>query len=49
MNDERLNGFPQGSIEFDHGLVMRKLPQKWHQADDFYARSQINFGENLGV
>ncbi len=41
--------FPQGSIEFDHGLVMRNLPHEWHQADDLYARSPINFDENLGV
>lgn len=26
--------FPEGSIEFDHALVMRDLPHEWHQAED---------------
>lgn len=29
--------FPNGSIEFDHGLIMRDIPHEWHQADDLYA------------
>jgi hypothetical protein len=29
--------FPKGSIEFDHGLIMRDVPHEWHQADDLYA------------
>ncbi|MGH7969828.1 MAG: DUF2071 domain-containing protein, partial [Limisphaerales bacterium] len=29
--------FPKGSIEFDHGLIMRNLPHEWQQADDLYA------------
>ncbi len=41
--------FPQGSIEFDHGLIMRNLPHEWHQADDLYALSPVSFDENLGV
>jgi hypothetical protein len=29
--------FPEGSIEFDHALVMRDLRHEWHTADDLYA------------
>ncbi len=32
--------FPEGSIQFDHALVMRNLLHEWHQADDLYALSQ---------
>jgi len=32
--------FPQGSIEFDHGLIMRDLPHEWHQAADLYSLPQ---------
>jgi len=28
--------FPQGSIEFDHALIMRNIPHEWHSADDLY-------------
>lgn len=34
--------FPQGSIAFDHGLMMRNLPHEWHQADDLYSRSPVD-------
>lgn len=27
--------FPPGSIEFDHGLIMRDIPHEWHSAADF--------------
>ena len=29
--------FPEGSIEFDHALVMRDIPHEWHKAEDLYA------------
>ena len=29
--------FPQGSIQFDHALLMRDLRHEWHKADDLYA------------
>lgn len=29
--------FPEGSIEFDHALVMRDLLHEWHKAEDLYA------------
>jgi hypothetical protein len=28
--------FPEGSIEFDHALVMRDLRHEWHTAEDLY-------------
>jgi hypothetical protein len=31
--------FPEGSIEFDHALLMRDLRHEWHQADDLYTHS----------
>jgi hypothetical protein len=33
--------FPEGSIQFDHALVMRDLAHEWHQADDMYATPRI--------
>jgi hypothetical protein len=29
--------FPAGTIEFDHGLIMRDLRHEWHQADDLHS------------
>lgn len=29
--------FPEGSIEFDHALVMRDIIHEWHKAEDLYA------------
>jgi len=31
--------FPQGSIEFDHALIMRDILHEWHKAHDLYAIS----------
>jgi hypothetical protein len=31
--------FPEGSIEFDHALVMRDILHEWHKAEDLYAVS----------
>jgi len=31
--------FPEGSIEFDHALVMRDIRHEWHKAEDLYAVS----------
>jgi hypothetical protein len=31
--------FPEGSIEFDHALLMRDILHEWHKADDLYALS----------
>ena len=28
--------FPDGSIEFDHALIMRDVEHEWHTADDLY-------------
>jgi hypothetical protein len=28
--------FPEGSIEFDHALMMRNLKHEWHSAEDLY-------------
>ena len=28
--------FPEGSIEFDHALIMRDIEHEWHTADDLY-------------
>jgi hypothetical protein len=28
--------FPEGTIEFDHALVMRDLMHEWHEAEDLY-------------
>jgi hypothetical protein len=32
--------FPDGSIEFDHALVMRDILHEWHKAEDLYAVSR---------
>jgi hypothetical protein len=32
--------FPDGSIEFDHALIMRDIIHEWRRADDMYAASQ---------
>ncbi len=29
--------FPAGTIEFDHGLIMRDVRHEWHQADDLHS------------
>lgn len=28
--------FPQGSVEFDHALLMRNIEHEWHSASDLY-------------
>lgn len=28
--------FPEGSVEFDHALIMRDISSEWHNADDLY-------------
>ena len=28
--------FPQGTVEFDHALIMRNVAHEWHSADDLY-------------
>ena len=28
--------FPNGTIEFDHALIMRNVQHEWHSADDLY-------------
>jgi hypothetical protein len=28
--------FPQGSVEFDHALVMRDIAHEWHNTEDLY-------------
>ena len=30
------NKFPEGSIQFDHALIMRNVAHEWHSADDLY-------------
>jgi uncharacterized protein DUF2071 len=30
------NKFPDGSIEFDHALIMRNVEHEWHSAHDLY-------------
>ncbi len=32
--------FPDGSIEFDHALIMRDVLHEWHKAEDLYAVSR---------
>ncbi len=27
--------FPEGSIQFDHGLIMRELLHQWHSVPDY--------------
>jgi len=31
------NRFPEGTIEFDHALIMRDIPHQWHTAEDLHA------------
>jgi hypothetical protein len=33
---EDRNRFPQGSVEFDHALIMRDVRHEWHNADDLH-------------
>jgi len=28
--------FPEGTIDFDHALIMRNVEHEWHSADDLY-------------
>src|SRR5258706_10781184 len=28
--------FPKGTVEFDHGLIMRNVRHEWHSAEDLY-------------
>jgi hypothetical protein len=28
--------FPEGTVEFDHALIMRNVEHEWHSADDLY-------------
>ena len=30
------NKFPNGTVEFDHALIMRNVEYEWHSADDLY-------------
>jgi hypothetical protein len=30
------NKFPEGSIDFDHALIMKNVAHEWHSADDLY-------------
>jgi len=30
------NKFPQGSVQFDHALIMRDIAHEWHSADDLF-------------
>lgn len=30
------NKFPEGSIDFDHALIMRNVAHEWYSADDLY-------------
>jgi uncharacterized protein YqjF (DUF2071 family) len=32
------NRFPPGSIEFDHALIMRNIPHRWHSEPDLHMR-----------
>ena len=32
--------FPEGSVEFDHALVMRDIFHEWHKAEDLYTVSR---------
>jgi len=32
--------FPEGSVEFDHALVMRDILHEWHKVEDLYALSR---------
>jgi hypothetical protein len=32
--------FPDGSVEFDHALIMRDVIHEWHKAEDLYAASR---------
>jgi len=38
--------FPEGSITFDHALIMRDLRHEWHKADDLYALSPAPFDDH---
>jgi hypothetical protein len=34
--------FPEGSIEFDHALVMRDIRHEWHKAEDLYSMAHAD-------
>ena len=31
--------FPDGSVQFDHALIMRDVLHEWHKAEDLYTIS----------
>jgi hypothetical protein len=33
---EDRDAFPEGSVEFDHGLIMRNIEHQWLSAPDLY-------------
>jgi hypothetical protein len=33
--------FPEGSVEFDHALIMRDVLHEWHKAEDLYAVPKV--------
>jgi hypothetical protein len=35
------NRFPNGSVQFDHALIMRDIPHEWHQAAEMTSEAQI--------
>ncbi|CAN5558971.1 DUF2071 domain-containing protein [soil metagenome] len=37
---EDINRFPVGSLDFDHGLIMRNIPHEWHSVDDFLVSTE---------
>lgn len=34
--------FPDGSVEFDHALIMRDIRHEWHKADDLFTGSKAS-------
>lgn len=38
-NDKTL--FPNGSMTFDHALLMRTITHEWHNAASFYSNSRV--------
>lgn len=33
--------FPPGSVEFDHALIMRNVPHRWHKEADLHSASNV--------
>jgi hypothetical protein len=46
---EDRNRFPEGSVMFDHALIMRDIRHEWHDADHLYTVPSTSLTGSQGV